>query len=465
MISLNRKNGPKAKRNYRFESAWLIDDSYNARIKSLWNKTDEIMLNLKNVEVDSLNWKDSMLVQVQKTKRETLSRLNGVQVCLQRNENMRGMKVLEQKLQNELGCILKKEELMWHQRSRAKWMKNGDRNTRYFHLKVVTRRMKNKILMLKNEEGNFVRGIWDNPDGIGDVNKTDICLIPKVDNPNNVMQYRPISLCNTIYKIVSKTIVNRMKRSMDKLKSPYQTGFVPGRTIHENLIIAKEAMHSMNKMKGKKVASKLTSWKSNSLSMAGRIALAKSVIEAIPLYPMMTNKLPKLTLEDFKLCRESLFGVTQMRKGNYMKWDVIIPANFMGAKVCDLVDSNGEGNWIILQSWLPQVWLDNMRAYMPPRQGEDTDIFIFAGTTDESFSIRDIFDKHVGFDFDQVDDTWDKIWRLAIPERYKSFIWLLNHDKILTNLSKSTKGLGSASCSLCGNTYEDNSYVVIRWEN
>lgn len=66
-----------------------------------------------------------------------------------------------------------------------------------------------------------------------------------------VAHFRPISLCNTIYKVLSKVVVGRLKKHMNQLISPFQTGFVPGRQIHKNIIIAREAMHSMERMKGK----------------------------------------------------------------------------------------------------------------------------------------------------------------------------------------------------------------------
>jgi len=55
---------------------------------------------------------------------------------------------------------------------------------------------------------DFVKSVWSNPQLLKDVNCTDICLIPKVDQPEHILQFRPISLCNTLYKIVSKVMTN-----------------------------------------------------------------------------------------------------------------------------------------------------------------------------------------------------------------------------------------------------------------
>ena len=99
---------------------------------------------------------------------------------------------------------------------------------------------------------NFFSQVWVNPSLISSINNTLIVIILKADKPDFVSQFRPISLCNVIYKIISKVIVNRIKPLLDNIISPFQSSFIPGRSIHHNIIVAQEMVHSMSKMKGNK---------------------------------------------------------------------------------------------------------------------------------------------------------------------------------------------------------------------
>lgn len=78
------------------------------------------------------------------------------------------------------------------------------------------------------------------------LNHTHITLIPKVDNPIKVSQFRPISLCNVIYKIISKIMTGRLKNVLPRLISLLQLAFVLGRAIQDNNIVAVKIFHFMN---------------------------------------------------------------------------------------------------------------------------------------------------------------------------------------------------------------------------
>lgn len=72
-------------------------------------------------------------------------------------------------------------------------------------------------------------------------------LIPKVKNPENMSQLRPISLCNVLYKVGSKALANRLKPLLQSFISPSQSAFVPGRHISDNSLVAFEIAHFLKR--------------------------------------------------------------------------------------------------------------------------------------------------------------------------------------------------------------------------
>jgi hypothetical protein len=78
------------------------------------------------------------------------------------------------------------------------------------------------------------------------VNVTHIALIPKKMNPCCVFDYRLISLCNVVYKLISKVLPNRMKRVLPHIISPTQSAFLPGHLITDNVLVTYEILHTVH---------------------------------------------------------------------------------------------------------------------------------------------------------------------------------------------------------------------------
>ncbi|CAN1315043.1 Transposon TX1 uncharacterized 149 kDa protein [Linum perenne] len=84
------------------------------------------------------------------------------------------------------------------------------------------------------------------------LNHTWLTLIPKVSSVENMAQVRPIGLCTVFYKIISKIITARLGLILPHFVSPAQNGFVRGRCITDNILIAHELIHHLqNYTRGK----------------------------------------------------------------------------------------------------------------------------------------------------------------------------------------------------------------------
>lgn len=76
---------------------------------------------------------------------------------------------------------------------------------------------------------------------------SNLVLIPKIDAPTKVNDFRPISVCNVVYKVISKILAKRMQPFMSTIISTAQTAFIPGREISENVLLLREIIHSFKK--------------------------------------------------------------------------------------------------------------------------------------------------------------------------------------------------------------------------
>ena len=125
---------------------------------------------------------------------------------------------------------------------------------------------------------------------------TFITLIPKEERETNPKQFRPISLCNVIYKILTKIIANRLKPLLPFIISNEQTGYVEGRQIMDSVILSNEVIHTLKTSKTPGMLIKLD------LSKAfDRVSwqYLRSVLEAFGFSTQWVDWILKLTSSSF----------------------------------------------------------------------------------------------------------------------------------------------------------------------
>ncbi|KAB5569276.1 hypothetical protein DKX38_003069 [Salix brachista] len=110
---------------FRFQAMWLSHPDFATVIRDSWNScTDHAVQKTANLVSPLIQWNKTVFGCIFQRKRSILARLA--------------------------------EELFWKQKSRNSWLKEGDRNTHFFHLSTIIRRRKNKIEGLQNTNGDWV---------------------------------------------------------------------------------------------------------------------------------------------------------------------------------------------------------------------------------------------------------------------------------------------------------------------
>ncbi|KAK6146669.1 hypothetical protein DH2020_020538 [Rehmannia glutinosa] len=140
---------------FRFEPFWLSSNSFKENLQNIWDEStthgSSLKSKLKYCGVALKGWSrtefGNLRNRIEGTQKE-LSRLNKAHPSI---INVERIKEVERKLERMLAL----EEYYWKQRSRADWLRGGDKNTKFFHRKATARRKKNWITKLKKGSGEW----------------------------------------------------------------------------------------------------------------------------------------------------------------------------------------------------------------------------------------------------------------------------------------------------------------------
>lgn len=99
--------------------------------------------------------------------------------------------------------------------------------------------------IMRNDIMKFFHSFATNEVEFGDLNYTYIVLIPKVQQATKMTEFRPISLCNMIYKLLSKVLCNRTRGVLPYLIDPSHYAFVGCCQIRDNAIVTFECFHDL----------------------------------------------------------------------------------------------------------------------------------------------------------------------------------------------------------------------------
>ena len=106
--------------------------------------------------------------------------------------------------------------------------------------------------IIGNDITNTILNVLNSNASVAPLNQTNMALIPKTNSSAKMNEFRPISLCNVSYKIISKVLANRLKPIISTIISENQSAFVPGHLITDNVLVAFKIMHYLKRRKEKK---------------------------------------------------------------------------------------------------------------------------------------------------------------------------------------------------------------------
>lgn len=136
----------------RFLAAWLYREVFPTIFQNAWQKSPlNIVQSVDNLVADCNECNRTRFGDICYRKKTLLHRISGMQCSLDYGSST----FLQSELLGEYQTALRDEQLLMFQKSRVKWIANGDRNTLFYHAAVLIRRNRNWIASLR------INGVWE----------------------------------------------------------------------------------------------------------------------------------------------------------------------------------------------------------------------------------------------------------------------------------------------------------------
>ncbi|KAF7842623.1 putative ribonuclease H protein At1g65750 family [Senna tora] len=248
---------------------------------------------------------------------------------------------LEGELRKDLNETLAQEEMLWFQKSREQWVKHGNKNTKFFHAQTVVRRKRNKIEGL----------VLSNGDWCTDEVKLEDEAVEYFTNMFQSTNRNNADLDTVDLPTLDKEEAEAMTKEVSKEEFKESLGKYLGVPLLKGRTKCADFNYILQKLN-----SKLMDWKSKLLNRAGRVTLAKAVLNAIPVYTMQSLWVPEQVCRNIdRQVRKFIWGSQQGKRGLHLvNWErVTLPKARGGLGVREARATNtallGKAAWSILR--------------------------------------------------------------------------------------------------------------------
>lgn len=148
----------RRKHIFRFEECWSKDGRCEDLIKQHWLTYDsQWVVKAEAIKALDSDFKEYRVSEIRKEIKVIEEQFKEVRMWESGAEELQRFKNLEKRHSD----LLQIEETIWRQKSRAVWLKEGDKNTKFFHGKASQRKKVNEILKLRDEHGGWWKGEED----------------------------------------------------------------------------------------------------------------------------------------------------------------------------------------------------------------------------------------------------------------------------------------------------------------